>query len=468
MNKEIIEKLQGFSLSSEEKFEISIDETDIAKSKEECGRSLLGKCFGTKKINFTGLKNTLLKIWQTKDIFVVREIGPNLFQFVFCTQEDKLRVLQGKTWSFDSQYILLREWNDDILAKVDSIHTVELWIQIWNLPYHWMSIETGKKIGSKFGKISDIIIPETGSAKGRHLKLLVEVNLDKPLLRGSKIKLGEEVCWIDFRYENLMSFCFYCGHVGHLERGCQVRKDELKENNFSEGQFGEWLRAVEVFPSRPMNRNIRQHPSQQAVSNRAKEVGKEDTIQETSVNEKGPTKSEKMEANNVVKGIDSYPEGVQAKDFTMKILPCDKENMMGIENSEMVDVAVKAKGRRAPLEEISQNGSCIGIAKSKTHRMVKKITRKGGIGDMDCIPMEVLINIVTGSNSSLLETGSPVVFYLVVCSSGQVSCYGGPSVTTIVPNKSYIRMKKLRDNLKDQSCLMPTKICEGLKSCKCM
>ncbi|KAK6136615.1 hypothetical protein DH2020_029648 [Rehmannia glutinosa] len=257
MEQDIVDRIKNFTLTTDEKEEIALEEKDVSKSKAECARSLLGKSFGSKKINFAGLRNTLLNIWQTRDPLTVREIGNNLFQFIFQNQEDKNRVLKGKTWTFDNQYLLLREWSEDILEKVESINTVELWVQIWNLPFHWISLDTGRKIGKKFSFVSDVNIPDAGNIKGMHIRILADINLDKPLLRGTNIKLGEETHWLDFRYENLQGFCFYCGLVGHSEKGCQSRREDLRKNDFKEDQFGDWLRAQESSPFRQLNRASR-------------------------------------------------------------------------------------------------------------------------------------------------------------------------------------------------------------------
>lgn len=59
-----------------------------------------------------------------------------------------------------------------------------------------------------------MIILENGSKEGMLLKLLIELNLDVPLLRGTTLKLNEEAHWVDFKYKQLPSFCFYCGLIG--------------------------------------------------------------------------------------------------------------------------------------------------------------------------------------------------------------------------------------------------------------
>ncbi|KAK6133116.1 hypothetical protein DH2020_033155 [Rehmannia glutinosa] len=209
MDQDVVERLKNFSLTSEEKEEVALEERDILKSKAECVRSL----------------------------------------------EDKKRVLTGKTWTFDNQFLLLREWSEKLADNEEAFNSVEIWVQIWNLPFHWVSMETGRKIGNKFPRILDVDIPDAGTTKGRYIRILAEINLQKPLLRGTNIKLNSETHWLDFKYENMQNFCFYCGLIGHLEKGCNTRRDDLRNNDIKDGQFGDWLRAHEVTPSRQFNRS---------------------------------------------------------------------------------------------------------------------------------------------------------------------------------------------------------------------
>lgn len=48
----------------------------------------------------------------------------------------------------------------------------------------------------------------------------------------------------NFRYKNLSFFCFYCGLIGHGERSCEKKMCEAKNGLLCEGQYGEWLGAV--------------------------------------------------------------------------------------------------------------------------------------------------------------------------------------------------------------------------------
>lgn len=94
-----------------------------------------------------------------------------------------------------------------------------------------------------FSLCLNVILSENGSKEGKMVKLLVEVDLTKPLLRGKKIRLEDESLWVDFKYESLPIFCFYCGLIRHSERGCERKMADSREGNIYEGQFEEWLRA---------------------------------------------------------------------------------------------------------------------------------------------------------------------------------------------------------------------------------
>lgn len=166
-----------------------------------------------------------------------------MFQFVFPTKEDSLKVLNGRSWPFDGQYLILKDWSEESEAKPETLRFVQIWVQVWDLPSHWMSKAVGLKIGELFNGAKDVIVPENRSKKGRHLKLLVEADVYKPLLRGTKIKLNNQTRWVTFKYEQIQNFCFYCGKMGHGEKICEQRNGDVKRGSLKEGQFGEWLKA---------------------------------------------------------------------------------------------------------------------------------------------------------------------------------------------------------------------------------
>lgn len=89
---------------------------------------------------------------------------------------------------------------------------------------HGLSVETNKKIGRLLGNTLDVLVAETVGKEGRHIKILAELDLSKPLVRGTKLKYKQSEIWIQFKYEQLPIFCYYCGYIGHNIRMCTKRK----------------------------------------------------------------------------------------------------------------------------------------------------------------------------------------------------------------------------------------------------
>ncbi|KAL2895967.1 Gag-Pro-Pol polyprotein [Bienertia sinuspersici] len=66
------------------------------------------------------------------------------------------------------------------------------------------------------------------------------MKVDKPLSRGTAMKIGGGRIWVDFRYERLPGFCYVCGCLGHSHRECEDYEEDTPE---SEMPYGSWLKA---------------------------------------------------------------------------------------------------------------------------------------------------------------------------------------------------------------------------------
>ena len=77
----------------------------------------------------------------------VLEQGPNLFQFNIPNSQEKERIVDGGLWVIDNQILVLNRWEAGIERNPEAFKLAYLWVQVWNLPVHWVTREVGRKIG---------------------------------------------------------------------------------------------------------------------------------------------------------------------------------------------------------------------------------------------------------------------------------------------------------------------------------
>ncbi|XP_027157976.1 uncharacterized protein LOC113759597 [Coffea eugenioides] len=241
MEEELVEVLQKFALSEKEVGSTLLDLGDLDEGIIECQGSIIGKIRGEKIANFTGVKNFATLAWSYPKGLRVAELGPNVFQFTIPDAKERERILEGGPWIIDNQILVLRNWEVGIEEDEDAFSVAPIWVQVWNLPIHCLSKAVGKKVGTIFHEVKEVLIPQSGGKEGKHMKLLVLIDIKQPLLRGTTIQMNGVNKWLSFKYERCPDFCYSCGVIGHSEKNCKfpvvVKKGQYQN------QYGPWMRV---------------------------------------------------------------------------------------------------------------------------------------------------------------------------------------------------------------------------------
>ena len=108
-----------------------------------------------------------------------------------------------------------------------------------------MNAIVGNYIANEIGVPLLVDAPKSGLAWGPFLRIRVDVDITKPLMRGKMIQIeGMEKGWVHFKYERLPIYCYRCGILGHQERECQKTKKGCFTVDEDDFQFGPWLRVM--------------------------------------------------------------------------------------------------------------------------------------------------------------------------------------------------------------------------------
>ena len=185
-------------------------------------------------------------MWVSHGVLSVTTIDDNLFLAAFPFEAALRRVFSTSPWTFDKKLILMARFVGDLQPTAVKFTHAAFWIRIVNLPIKSMTREMGEDIGQRIGRLIAADVPEdNGGAWGRYLRIKVEVEIAKPLMRGCIIQVEETASvWVDFRYEHLPIFCYRCGLLGHSGSDCFTGPRSFRTSVFDQDQYGAWLRAL--------------------------------------------------------------------------------------------------------------------------------------------------------------------------------------------------------------------------------
>ena len=220
------------------------NEVDLSPPMEESGHVVAGKFCMKRWVNLESVAWALKVVWKMERNFEVSDMGENKVLFKFETQEDMDRVLLQSPWSFDKYLVILHKLEMGDATNRIRFDRASFWVQIHGLPTMSQTKETGLCLGSTLGVVEKVDVDGKGFSLGRYLRICVSLDITKPLCRGRMVRIGgPSTVWVEFKYERLPIFCYWCGKVDHDERDCMLwirSKEVLKAD---EKQYGPWLRA---------------------------------------------------------------------------------------------------------------------------------------------------------------------------------------------------------------------------------
>lgn len=159
---------------------------------------MVGKLIVNHLVSKEIIRNTLVRWWKPADNFFFKVLGENLFLIEFANKHDKERVLGGRPWVYEGSLFLIEDF-DGLAQPLDfTFHKASFWVRMINLPLACMGDEIGRKIGATIGTVEAVDTEANGMGWGEFLRVKIQLDLTKPLLRGRKLNIQGKLGWITF------------------------------------------------------------------------------------------------------------------------------------------------------------------------------------------------------------------------------------------------------------------------------
>lgn len=217
---EIGSHLANLDIEDEENEEL-IFEADVedVKRYDLC---LVGRFLSEKTINDRAMKSKLADVWKPVMGITIKELESGTYLFQFYHVEDLKWVMNEGPWSFYNIMLVLPTIpQGENPVKVPLVF-VNIWIQIYELPFGFMNEIVGKQLGNFFGEFIMYDHKDDSSLWRDYMRVKIKLDVRKPLKRKKKITTrdGKEFI-VHCKYERLGEFCFICGLVSHTDRFCK-------------------------------------------------------------------------------------------------------------------------------------------------------------------------------------------------------------------------------------------------------
>ncbi|XP_019181650.1 PREDICTED: uncharacterized protein LOC109176692 [Ipomoea nil] len=129
-------------------------------------------------------------------------------------------VLNGGPWAFENNALVCREVLDGVNPVDVELDMIDMWVQLHDMPKGYTSHTILEQAGNFLGSLLNMMTGLRGPWLTFH-RIRVSISVDRPLRRRMRLmKRDGTTAWVNFRYERLHKFCYFCGCMGHLHTFC--------------------------------------------------------------------------------------------------------------------------------------------------------------------------------------------------------------------------------------------------------
>ncbi|KAK2642539.1 hypothetical protein Ddye_024302 [Dipteronia dyeriana] len=158
---------------------------------------------------------------------------------------EELKLKLCKPW--ENALILKRP---NFVPREEEITRMPVWVRLSRLPMEWIDVNLLWKMCGSLGTTFKIDPITESQARGRFVRICVEIDTTKPLK--SNINIEDKI--IKVEYENLGLICFGCGRVGHGKEWCKKgivdskvddkpTEEENRGDTNKSNPYGPWMQV---------------------------------------------------------------------------------------------------------------------------------------------------------------------------------------------------------------------------------
>ncbi|XP_057792272.1 uncharacterized protein LOC131009081 [Salvia miltiorrhiza] len=167
----------------------------------------------------------LSAVWKPNSAWEVIPLGKGYFTLKFTSPEDFAVAFSKSAWRLRVGILFLQAWTPNFNPNKLESSTTQVWVRIFNLPHEFWHPEVLVGIAKHVGTPLLVDGLSARALVGYFARVLVEMNLALPIPDSIDVQCDEDIFEIEFKYEDLPSFCRLCSTLGHSTESCSSETD---------------------------------------------------------------------------------------------------------------------------------------------------------------------------------------------------------------------------------------------------
>lgn len=198
---------------------VEVEDNDIDNTEKDIEHVAVCKILSNKSIIAEHFLRSIPKIWGVEGKVQMKKSAKNTYICKFKNKKTRKRVIEGRPWIYDKAIILFDKPKGDRGIHELEFRYVEFWVHFHNLPVVCLNRKYAKALTKSIGTFVKMVEDgEEDRVWGETLRVKVRMEVNKPLRRGTKVKVGSmaEERWTPITIEKLPDFYYQCGRLGHM------------------------------------------------------------------------------------------------------------------------------------------------------------------------------------------------------------------------------------------------------------
>ncbi|OMO74878.1 Endonuclease/exonuclease/phosphatase [Corchorus olitorius] len=193
-----------------------------AQRANEAKDCIIGLLVDMRRFSTQSIQSFIDREWETEGRATVMGREGDRYLIHINNEDDRRRALERTPWAFDGALFATVKWQPNTPLRETRIDTIELWLQIWGLPFEYQFPDMAQRLARSAGEIISVDWEYERPRNIRFMRVRVAINYNLPLAPGATLEMDNgATLWVEFRYEMVHKLCLSCGMIGHNHQFCQ-------------------------------------------------------------------------------------------------------------------------------------------------------------------------------------------------------------------------------------------------------